>query len=189
MAVAVLVGGAPFELPAEIGHDLGPDSQLFVQEAQGGEWDCQFHGCAAGCHPGGDTGGPRLGDSAVVELTVLVGDREPPLRAAKRGGEVAGQLGVHRAPAGQLSRVLVMSEQGGQPHPQLHTSPDHSSSRDRRLRGCGRRVLALPRTAVPGATAAVVRVTDTLTAVTTEAVSIVAALSAIRVLGPVGASR
>ena len=38
MAVAVLVGGAPFELPAEIGHDLGPGSQLFVQEAQGGEW-------------------------------------------------------------------------------------------------------------------------------------------------------
>jgi hypothetical protein len=60
------------------------------------------------------------GDTAMQQLPVRVGDGKAPLPAGHQGGEVAGQPSVDRAPAGQLSWVLVVSEQGGQPCPQLH---------------------------------------------------------------------
>jgi len=51
---------------------------------------------------------------------VLVGDREAPLGAAQRGGEVTGQSSMYGSPAGQLAGVVVAPEQGGQPRSQFH---------------------------------------------------------------------
>src|ERR671915_109766 len=59
------------------------------------------------------------------QIPVVVHERIHPLRAPVLGrDDPAGDLGVHRAQAGDLPGPLIAPEQRAQPDPDLHTLPD-----------------------------------------------------------------
>ena len=55
-------------------------------------------------------GGAGTGQPGMAQLPATVGDRVAPLPAEQGGDQVAGELGVHRAPPGDLTRILVAAE-------------------------------------------------------------------------------
>ena len=87
---------------------------------QGDGGDLQFHDLSAARCAGGPAVGAGMGDAAVQQLPVGVGEGKPPLPPGHGEGLGAGQSGGDRPPTGQLTGVVVASEQGGQPYPQLH---------------------------------------------------------------------
>jgi hypothetical protein len=63
------------------------------------------------------------GEAAVDEVTGVVGDGDPPLRAVLPGDQEAGVLGEDRPPARQLGGVVVEAEEGGRADPDLDPVP------------------------------------------------------------------
>ena len=69
----------------------------------------------------GGGGGPAADQATDYQIALVVDDGEPPFGTVLASNQPAGLLRIDRAPAGDLTGVLVQAEQRGQPDSHLHT--------------------------------------------------------------------
>ena len=121
------------------------------EAAQQVERDLQFDG-SAGVLPGDLVGvavrcRPAAGETGEQQVAVGVGDGEAPSGGVVVGDGGAGGLGWDGAPAGDLGRVVVEADEGGEPDPDLDAGAGLFGGLSRRC-GLGRRRCGLGRRGV-----------------------------------------
>src|SRR5699024_366398 len=105
--------------PSPDSRFCGPGGAGQLSEERGG--DVEFDDPAA-WPGGGEPAGAVAGGAVDEQPAVGVGDGEAPFGAALLGDDRAGVARGDRAEAGDLARLLVVAEQGGQGDP--HLDPD-----------------------------------------------------------------
>lgn len=123
--IPALAGKIVGELADQVSDHRCPAAQRVrfgFQRVQRGDGDLQLHEGPAAGGASSSSGRAGTGDPAADRIPVLIGDHKPPLHGPQGGGQVTGQLRVHRSPPGDLRWILVVAQQRGQLYPQLHSA-------------------------------------------------------------------